>query len=315
MSILSLKGGPPQVFHQSGGGGGGGGGGNWINAIAGGASATLMSHAKAGDIKKQNAFYKNLYSPGNINSLAQQFNPWIWDAINGKQGSTGFTQDLYNILQGKDISPYLLNRPLNQLNQGSQQNLAQFQSLVGRNNSGGGLANAYALANLGGRNNAVADLMNRYGQWREQQRRTDINWGMGQVANSQNMGFQSATAYGNKWQVKPSWLDHLANSAAGGTAAYTGSAQQPASYQMSPPQQQPFQYSAPGNTAGQNAYVGSLGSQGSWYGYPSGNTGAGQQNYINSLGSSGSWYNPSGGSSSIQTGSSPNWYSASNYWQ
>jgi len=272
-----------------------------------------MSHAKAGDIKKQNQFYQNLYSPGNINSLAKQFNPWIWDAIQGKMGfgGTQFQTDLFNILQGKDISPYLLNNPLNQLNQGSNQNLARFQSLVGRNNSGGGLANAYGLANQGGRNTAIANLMNQYGQWREQQRRSDINWGLGQVQNSQNMGFNSANAYGNKWQVKPSWLDHLANSVAGGTAAYTGSAQQPASYQMSPPQTTQF---AP---TGQNQYVNSLGSQGSWYGNGP-NTNASQQGYINSLGSSGNWYNPytaQGSTSNIQTGSSPNWYSASNYWQ
>jgi hypothetical protein len=194
-----------------------------------------MSHAKAGDIKKSNAFYANLYSPANINKYAQQFNPWIWNAINGQQGTTGFSKDLYNILQGKDISPYLLNQPLNQINQGANQNLAKFQSLVGRNNAGGGLANAYGLANLGGRNTAVANLMNQYGQWREQQRRSDINWGLGQVQNSQNMGFNSANAYGNKWQVKPSWLDHLANSLAAGSAAYSGQQQPQATYQMNPP--------------------------------------------------------------------------------
>lgn len=199
---------------------------SWISNIIGGAGGTLQSHGYAHNIKKQNDFYRNLFSPENINQLAYRFDPAIWDAIAGKYGTngTGFQKDLYSIAQGRDISPYVLNRPVNMLNQQSGQNLARFQSLVGRNNAGGGLANSYGLANLAGRNSALADLYNKYGQWREQQRRSDINWILGQQAQSQQLGFNAASAYGNKWQVKPNWLEHLGNSLNAGAAAGGGTA-------------------------------------------------------------------------------------------
>jgi hypothetical protein len=170
-----------------------------------------------------NRYYENMYNPSNVNKYAQQYNPWIWDAIQGKNGTGGtqFQTDIYNIMQGKDISPYLLNNPMNQLNQGANQNLARFQSMVGRNNSGGGLANAYALANLGGRNVAMANLMNQYGQWREAQRRSDINWGLGQVGQSQDRGQATADRIAQSHTFEKNFWQKLGISAAGygGTAS------------------------------------------------------------------------------------------------
>jgi hypothetical protein len=135
-----------------------------------------------------NKFYEGQYGPSGINSYAQQMNPWVWGAVNGQQGTTGFQKSLYDLAQGNDISPYLLNQPLNQINQGANRNMQSLTAQLGRSNMSGGLANAYALSNQMGRQNATANLYQNYGQWREQQRRSDLNWLLGQIQQSQQQG-------------------------------------------------------------------------------------------------------------------------------
>jgi hypothetical protein len=133
------------------------------------------------------------WQPGTINDLAAGMNPWVWNAMRGIQGNGNqFSQDMYNIAQGKDISPYLLNQPLNQINQSYNGNMANMTAQLGRSNMSGGLGQAYQLANQMGRQNATANLYQNYGQWREQQRRSDLNWLMGLMQNSQNQGFNLA---------------------------------------------------------------------------------------------------------------------------
>lgn len=279
-------------------GGGGGWAGGTVSAI--GAGFSTRGYNRQAD--NMNRYYERMYAPSNINSYAQQYNPWTWDAIAGKYGTggTNFQRDMYKIAQGEDISPWLLNNPMNQLNQGSQQNLARMQSIIGRNNAGGGMANAYALANVGGLNTSKANLMNNYGQWREQQRRSDLDWLLGQIKSSQGMGMQNVDKIAGSHQFKKNWMERVGI----GLAAY-GSGSGGGQNTNPPPQAQsynPNSYSYPGNSPQQNSYVGSLGSQGNWYS-PANSQGGFNSNPSNA-------YAGQGSMSSIQTGT-PNtnsWY-------
>jgi len=160
----------------------------WVTGLIGAAGSGINSLGQNQAAKQQNKFWQ----PSTINNYAQQFNPWAWNAIQGRQGNTAFSRDMYNIAQGKDISPYLLNQPLNQINRGADTNMAKMQSMLGRSNMSGGLANGYALSNRMGRQNATANLYQNYGQWREQQRRTDMDWLMNQINRSQAQGGELA---------------------------------------------------------------------------------------------------------------------------
>jgi len=282
---------------------GGGMGGGWMGGVTSAIGAGFATRGYNRQQDNQNRYYERMFAPGTINAYAQQYNPWTWDAIAGKYGDSGtqFQQDMYKIAQGKDISPYLLNNPLNQLNQGANQNLARFQSMVGRNNSGGGLANAYALANLGGLNVSKANLMNQYGQWREQQRRSDLNWLLGQVHDSQTRGQGTVDRLTQSRQFKKNWMERVGiGLAAYGSGSSGGANTNPPPTARQSFQYQPSSYSYPGNSLGQNQYVGSLGNQGNWY------------SPANSQGGWNANTNPYGGSSSIQTGTT-GWYSNPNY--
>jgi hypothetical protein len=283
-----------------------GGGGGWMGGAISAIGAGFGTRGYNRQADNMNRYYERMYTPSNINSYAQQYNPWSWDAIAGKYGNTGtqFQQDMYKIAQGQDISPWLLNNPLNQLNQGSNQNLARMQSIIGRTGGQGGLANAYALANLAGNNTSKANLMNNYGQWREQQRRSDLNWLLGQVQDSQNRGLQNVNSIAGSHQFKKNWMERMAiGLGAYGAGSGGGESANPvpnAPYSMP----NVGGYSFAGNSPGQNSYVGSMGSQGNWYN-PSNSMGGFNTNPNNAYGGSGSM-------SSIQTGSTPNWYNNGN---
>jgi len=156
----------------------------WITGLVGAAGSLAGSLGQNSATKTQNKFWQ----PNTINNYARGMNPWAWDAIEGKQGGTGFSKDMYNIAQGKDISPWLLNQPLNQINRSADTNMARMTSQLGRSNMSGGMADSYALTNQMGKQNATANLYQNYGQWREQQRRADMDWLMGLIGKSQDQG-------------------------------------------------------------------------------------------------------------------------------
>lgn len=199
---------------------------SWISGAVGAAGGILSSMGRSREQRKSNKFYADLYSPNRVNSYAAQLNPWLFSALgaqapkggwgnmfaNPNQGMMG---DLRKIIGGQDLSQYLLNQPLNQINRGAQQNLQQFQGMVGRSGMQGGLANAYGLANLGGRNNAIANMYNQYGQWREQQRRSDLDWIFSQIAGAQGQGTGLLNAYGSRWGQPTSSLTTIGNGALG----------------------------------------------------------------------------------------------------
>ena len=160
---------------------------SWISGLVSGVAAGAGVRGANASANTHNKFWQ----PGTINKYAQGMNPWVWNAIQGRQGNGNqFSQDMYNIAQGKDMSPWLLNQPLNQINKGADNNMAKMTSQLGRSNMSGGLANAYALSNQMGKQNATANLYQNYGQWREQQRRSDMDWLMGLIEKSQNQGME-----------------------------------------------------------------------------------------------------------------------------
>ena len=188
---------------------------SWVGGMVGAIGSGFRSTGKNAEIRASNKFYGNLYHPQNVNSYAGALNPWIasvlgytpkggWSQFGGKYGMNPTKSPIYGDLQkiarGQDISQYLMNQPLNQINQGYNNNLQRAQSMLGRSAGGGGLANSYALANQAGRNNATANLYQNYGQWREQQRRSDINWLLGQYSGAQGNAMNLLQAYGGKWQ-------------------------------------------------------------------------------------------------------------------
>ena len=290
---------------------------SWITSTIGAIGGGLTSHGRAKEQKKSNAFYERLFSPNSIYGYAARTNPWLFYALGGampKSGwgsafnpNSGILPDLQKIVSGQDLSPYLLNQPLNQLNRGYGQNLARMQALIGRSGGQGGLANAYALANLGGRNNAISNLYQNYGQFREKQRRSDLDWlfGLTQAANTQ--GLNMAQAYGNKWSQPTSFLTAAGNAALGYAGMQpsfresTAATPSPMSLPIPQSQQRPAwdMYNQQGSAAG-------------WYGWP---TGAGT--FANPTPTTSSWgYSwPQGATPSIQTGSTPGWYNASNFWK
>lgn len=229
----------------------------------GAAGAGLSSLGKERSANKYNSYLNNMYSVQNGPLLARAalLNPYLTNALKGDYGSTNFQRDFTNIAQGRDISPYLLNQPLNQLNRGYASNMSKMQSLLGRSNMSGGLANAYALANMGGRNNAISNLYNQYGQWREGQRRADLNWLMGQYNNNLGMSLDMINRQMGLYQNPPNRTERAGNmltgfltGASGGFLGGGGGAQtapQP-TYNMAP-------------SYNPNPYVNSLGSTGSWY--------------------------------------------------
>jgi len=222
----------------------------WISGLVSGIGAGAAVRGHNAQVGKQNQFWQ----PGTINNYAKQFNPWVWNAIQGQgQGQGGFQGDLYNIAQGKDISPWLLNQPMNQINRSADTNMARVTAQLGRSNMSGGLGNAYALSNQMGRQNATANLYQNYGQWREQQRRSDLDWLMGQIHGSQQQGWNMAGQHQFK---KNSW-EKLG---AFGQAFVAGSGGSFGQDKKSQPQQtSQIQSGQP-----QSPYVNSLGTQGNW---------------------------------------------------
>jgi hypothetical protein len=197
------------------------------------------------------------------------------DAISGRYGGggTGFQRDMYKIAQGQDLSPWLLNQPLNQINRSADTNMASLTAQLGRSNMSGGLANAYALSNQMGRQNSTANLFQNYGQFREQQRRSDLDWltgGQGRQLD-RDIGVQQ----GSLDRFQESGNPALAGAMAGiGTYAGSGG-----TWGQQPRSQSTIQTSNP------------------------------QQQYINSFGSQGSWYNPANSSGGWNSGQQkPSWF-------
>lgn len=238
----------------------------WLAGVIGGIAQYAGQRQAA---NSQNNWAKQMYQPG----LAQGWNPWLFSALGQNvMGShdpsssryvdrqSGYYQDLQKLVNGQDISPYLLNQPLNQINQGANQNMAKFQSMVGRSGMTGGLANAYALSNLGQRNTSIANLYNQYGQWKEQQRRNDIWNIMGQMGQAQDRARGAASGQAQMYQQPMNFMQGLGNGIAGGLAAYGSMGGS-----TSAPQAQT--YSGITTPGASSPYVNSLGSQGNWFQY------------------------------------------------
>jgi hypothetical protein len=144
----------------------------WIAAVVAAAAGAWQQHDKNRKSRRANDRQRDF-----ANRMAGR-NTIFEDAISGRYGGggTGFQRDMYKIAQGQDISPYLLNQPLNQINRGADTNMQRMTAQLGRSNMSGGLGNAYALSNQMGAQNARANLFQNYGQFREQQRRSDLDW-------------------------------------------------------------------------------------------------------------------------------------------
>ena len=103
---------------------------SWISGIVAGIGSGAESRGYNRETKSWNKYVNSIYNPDAINQYAQQFNPWVWNAMMGKYGSGGtqLQTDMYKIAQGKDISPYLLNQPLNQINKTAATDMQSMQA-------------------------------------------------------------------------------------------------------------------------------------------------------------------------------------------
>lgn len=297
----------------------GAGAGNYISSSVGAIGGGLTSHGQAKEQKKSNEFYRRLFSPESIYGYAAKTNPWLFYALGGKMPTSGWGSafntksgilpDLQKIVSGEVLSPYLLNQPLNQLNRGYGQNLAKMQALIGRSGGQGGLANAYALANIAGRNNAIANTYQKYGQFRETQRRSDLDWLFGLLQGANTQGLNMAQAYGNKWSQPTSFLTAAGNAALG-YAGMQPTFRESTATGPSPMATSPYRQGAP---AAWDLYN-QQGNANQWYSWPTNvNTYANPTPNTSSWGYS--WPQGTGSTPSIQTGSTPGWYNASNFWK
>lgn len=189
-----------------------------ISAVGGIVGGILGHKGKKKEAERQRQFMRWLYDPNRINRSAGQLNPFLAYAM-GLPGAApgafkgfennGFAQDLRKIAQGQDISKYLLNQPLHEIDRGQTQSIAKLQGLLGKSGAQGGLANLYALSALGSRNVNRARTMRDYGMWREGQRRADIANLMNQWQQTQNMTFgganQQAANYINPPSSQSAW--------------------------------------------------------------------------------------------------------------
>ena len=256
----------------------------WVGGMMGAIGSGFKSTGKNAEIRASNKFYGNLYHPQNVNAYANGLNPWIGSVLGyqPQQGWGSFTRrmgfdprtspiygDLQKIASGQDISKYLMNQPLNQINQGYNNNLQRAQSMLGRSAGGGGLANTYALANQAGRTNATANLYQNYGQWREQQRRSDINWLLGQWGGAQGNAMNLLQSYGNKWQQPANFAtvtgDNIQAFMAGASGGMGGGDQSGGSIDINKLMQmfKGMQGGSGGNTI-QSGSTPNFGSSGSW---------------------------------------------------
>lgn len=179
--------------------------------------------------KKQNQYARDAaarLSPSNVMMAARQFNPQLYAALAGQRGSGGYQNSLYDIAQNPGyIDPKLMNAPYLQSAQRQQSDLQGVQAMLGRNAIGGstGLGQAYALANLGGRTARDTQLGQQYALWREQQRRSDVDWLSNQQQQAIQAGFQSGggqAQYLSQQQAPPSYGSMLSNAASAGLTAY-----------------------------------------------------------------------------------------------
>lgn len=196
---------------------------------AGGALANMVGGRRAA--KQQNAYATaaaNRLSPTAINAAARQFNPWLYGALNGQRGTNAYQQNIYDIASNPGyIDPRLMNQSYTQSAQRQGTDLQAAQAMLGRNAVGGGtgLGQAYALANQAARTGRDTQLGQQYALWREQQRRSDLDWLANQVQNSQQAGFQSGggqAQYLSQQQAPMNWMQGLSNAASAGLTAYGG---------------------------------------------------------------------------------------------
>lgn len=247
--------------------------------VMGALGSGLSLRGQYNDTRNYNDQISRFLSPSNVAWRAGVLNPYITNAMQGNYGNNAFQGDLTRIAQGQNISPYLLNQPLNQLNQGYAQNLARFQSMVGRNGGGGGLSQAYALANLGGRNNTIANLYNQYGQYREQQRRQDINNLLGLYQGNLGLASQLQGQKANMFMQPQSRSSRL--------GSYFGSIA--------------TMFGAGGSGGGANP----IGGAGGGFNPSSFGQGSTYTPFVSSLGSSGNWYQGAPPLNSININTAP----------
>lgn len=199
----------------------------WVPAVIAGASAIAGWYQNKRKNDKERAQANSA-----ANTPGWGYNPWIYSALGQNVpgamdrnspnyvGNSGFYKDLVKLVNGEDLSQYLLNNPRNQLNRGYNTNMQRVQALLGRQGGTTGLGTSYALANIAGRNNALASLYNQYGQWREQQRRTDLNWIMGLTSNAKEQASGRAMQALPYSPTSPGLAGGFANLAQSGLAAY-----------------------------------------------------------------------------------------------
>lgn len=161
------------------------------------------------------------FNPNNIMHLMNQTNPWLMGAVgsghyrnNNPMGTSssftpaqygGFQAGLKNIAQNPGyIDPQLMNLPYQQIDRGGQNSLIAAQGALGRSGMGGGLSDAYTLANQANMTQQRAQVGQQYALNREQQRRADLSWLMGLVNQQQGLAQQQAAGKGG-------FLNQMAN--------------------------------------------------------------------------------------------------------
>lgn len=200
--------------------------GIWGPIISGGLSllgGALSGSGQRDAAKAQNNQMAWLYNPGRINHAAtEHLFPWLGNIQRNRRPSTNpFYQQMFDLAMNPGyIDPALMNLSYTQAARGARNNLGRLQGMLGRSNMSGGLGNAYALANLGGLNATRANLAQQYALWREQQRRSDLQYIQSQFGQAQQTAAGLAGGQAQQYITPTPWSSIMGNAITGGLAAY-----------------------------------------------------------------------------------------------
>lgn len=176
-----------------------------VGAIGGAAGGFFNSRSAKKSSRAQAQTMRDaamMMSSGNVLNRAQAYNPYIFNALmNPNKATTNPFQQQMNNLAGNPgyIDPALMNLPLTQAMRGQQQGMMAAQGQLGRSGMEGGIGDAYALASQAALTGQRAGIMQNYSLWREQQRRSDMDWLMNQYSGALGQAQQGQGAQAGMW--------------------------------------------------------------------------------------------------------------------
>lgn len=184
------------------------------------ASAGLQAYGARQQMKNA----QQQLSPQQILYMMQQFNPGLYAALTGgDMGQYRGTQyeQIANIANNPGyIDPRLMNAPMQQSAQRGQSDLIAAQGMIGRSGAGGGLANAYALANKAAQTQRDVGTQQQYTLWREQQRRQDLDWLQQMYSGLMGQATGTATQMAGIQGAMPTWAGMAGNALGSGLGVY-----------------------------------------------------------------------------------------------